>query len=395
MPRTLLISGHYPLPEDVGANIRTMNFVRFFKKRGPVDLAYAQASPGAAIGSPVFGREYRFELRQNGSFKADVLHRLASGIPLPIYEWEARSERMLVDAIREGGYDHILVRYLYSTAPLRSLSREHASRTIVDFDDVLSGSLYDLSYGTESNGLRAAFFRWNRRRLKDYEQDCIRFGAALFCSEQDRLAVFPPGHDGAAFVVPNTFSNPSFATYDWGDGFARPNTLLYVGTLSYEPNRSGLTWFIESVFPRFAAAYPDARLLVVGRYAGAEIQRLCESRPDVELHTDASDVKPFYALARAVVVPVLAGGGTRIKILEAALAQRPILSTPFGAAGLDLVPDRDLLLFDDAEEFLRRYASLQGESSYGSMVRSAREQVLEKYSNAAFDAALERAVARA
>ncbi len=100
------------------------------------------------------------------------------------------------------------------------------------------------------------------------------------------------------------------------------------------------------------------------------------------------DLKPYYRQSRAVVVPLLAGGGTRIKILEAALARRPVLSTPLGAAGLDLGAGRDLLSFDDADQFAARYAELVDRERYRTLVRNASELVRAKYSPEAFDGAL-------
>jgi glycosyltransferase involved in cell wall biosynthesis len=160
--------------------------------------------------------------------------------------------------------------------------------------------------------------------------------------------------------------------------------------LDYEPNREALMWFVESIFPAFGKAYPDAKLTVVGRYPDSTVKKLCAGRRDIELHADVPDLKPFYARARAVVVPVLRGGGTRIKILEAALAERPILSTPFGASGLALTLDRDLLCFASAEDFLRQYARLSDRGSYTALTTNAKDLVTKEYSAAAFNAAMER-----
>jgi glycosyltransferase involved in cell wall biosynthesis len=247
-------------------------------------------------------------------------------------------------------------------------------------------------YSSATGPVRSRVFKWNRKRLADYERQCLGFGASLFCSDQDRVRLLHGEARPNAFVVPNAYADPSFAAYDFGDGFPTRNTLLYVGALNYEPNAQGLSWFIESIWPSFAAANPEARLLVVGRRPSLEVQRLCASRGDIELHSDVPDIKPYYRQARAAVVPVLAGGGTRIKILEAALAHRPVLSTSPGAAGLDFVPERDLLLFDDAAQLRAQYATLMRRDRYQALVRNARDLVMLRYSAQAFDDALAAAV---
>jgi hypothetical protein len=388
MSHTLLICGHYPLPEAIGVNIRTMNFVRFFRRRGTVDIAYSYLMPGARPGSSLFRNEYQLTHRSSKSFKAQLLHRLITGIPLPIYELATESSGLLSKLIASQGYTYILVRYLYSTAPLLSMAPTYRRRTIVDFDDLLSGPLYDSMYSSATGPVTSRIFKWNRKRLADYERRCLGFGASLFCSAQDRVRLLQGEERPNSVVVPNSHSDPSFATYDFGDGFPNSNTLLYVGALKYKPNAEGLSWFIESIWPSFADAYPAAKLLVVGRSPDREVRRLCASRGDIELHCDVPDVKPYYRQARAAVVPVLAGGGTRIKILEAALAHRPVLSTTPGAAGLEFVPERDLLLFDDAAQLTAQYAVLMRRESYQTLVRNARELVMVRYSAQAFDDAL-------
>jgi len=392
MSRTLLLCGHYPLPENTGANMRTMHFVRFFKERGSVDIAYSQVLPGAETGSSLFENEYRLNVRNYSSFRTQVLHRLLTGIPSPVYEWDAGSRRRMAEVLGAKRYDQIVVRYLHSTALLIDAGRDVVDRTILDFDDVLSGDLYGWRETADHGALANALFRRNRRRLKNYERECLRFGAALFCSEDDRRAVVDGAGDETrtnTFVVPNVFADSSFENHSFGDGWPNANTLLYVGTLSYEPNREALRWFIQSVFPAFASRYPDARLLVVGRFPDEATQKLCDSRPDVELHSDVPDVKPYYERARAVVVPVLTGSGTRIKILEAAAAQRPVLSTAVGAAGLEAVPDRDILLFSGERDFANQYARLLVREAYEAITRNAAELIRTKYSRPAFESSME------
>jgi glycosyltransferase involved in cell wall biosynthesis len=257
----------------------------------------------------------------------------------------------------------------------------------VDIDDILSGPAYG-SYFNEEQGLHRKIFRaLNRKLLERYERKCLNFGAALFCSELDRKKLDRNG-SGNTFVVPNIYENRSFEAYEPGEGCLQGNTLLFVGTLHYPPNIEGLKWFIQAIFRKFKTKAPDARLIVVGHAPAAEVRTLCERETGVELHADAADVREYYQRCRAVVVPLLSGGGTRIKILEAAMAQRPVLSTPLGAEGLDLKNGRELLLFETAEDFCLRYNELSDQKGYKKIVECAYEVVREKYSRARFDSSM-------
>ncbi len=231
-----------------------MNFVRFFRQRGTVDIAYSHLPPGARTGSAIFGAEHRLTHRAHKSYRAQLLHRFITGIPLPIYELSAESCRTLSKLIGSQRYDYILVRYLYNAAYLLTIAARYRRRVILDFDDLLSGSLYDSMYASAMGPLKSRIFRWNRKRLVRFEQRCLDLGASLFCSERDRLSLLGTEERRNAFVVPNVHHDPSFATYDFGDGFSNRNTLLFVGALNYQPNVEGLAWFIESIWPSFAEA---------------------------------------------------------------------------------------------------------------------------------------------
>lgn len=391
MKKTLLICGNYPLPEDHGSPLRTMAFVRFFMKHGRVDIAYSQTSPGAQKEASVFSNELFLKKRDFGrNFRDRILMlKHLRKMPLPVLELCRDSESALLSMIEAHDYDYIIVRYLNNTSVLFKLPQKFRVRAIVDFDDVLSGSLYDAMLDSVKGPCKRAILTVNKKFLINYERKCLGFGAALFCSNKDRARFVGNGQGGKAFVVPNIYENQSFDDYDFGDGSRNRNILLFVGALGYGPNIQGLKWFMKSIFPDFRGRCPDAQLLVVGRSPKAEFSKFCTEEAGVEFYPDVPDVKEYYKRCRAVIVPLLAGGGTRIKILEAALANRPVLSTPIGAEGLALARETDLLLFENAQEFFVQYNKLLYPERYHSFVQNARKVVLTRYSANEFNRAME------
>jgi len=190
-------------------------------------------------------------------------------------------------------------------------------------------------------------------------------------------------------VVPNTY--PAGARFRKPDssGHINRRTLLFVGALDYEPNIAGLKWFLGGIFPKVKERYQDVRLLVVGRRPTQDLVAICREHPGVEIHPDVPDVGLIYEKCGAVVVPLLTGGGTRIKILEAAMAGRPVLSTPLGAQGLGCVDGVHLMLFTDEGSFLDRLKRLDEEGTYKGCIEKMHSVVEDRYSPAAFDRAME------
>ena len=385
MKNTLLICDLYPLPENIGTNMRTMNLVRFFQNYGSVDIAYAgdiggmTELPDTEV-NKIFSNEYLLRKKDYPESFVKRLLMFIKGIPFPVSEYDSVSRKKLNSLVQSSGYDYILVRYIKNTNSLFDLPKRVKGIIIVDFDDIITNSLYEVFFGTTNNLFKKFTRKLNKILLNFYQEKCLNFGASLFCSEGDRKNLTKSYDKSNTFVVPNTFDNNLFKDYDFGDGSYNGNTLLFVGTLSYLPNTRALTWFITSIYSDYKTQYPDAKLLVVGRLPTSEIANLCHDTPGVQLYQDVPDVKEYYKQCKAVIIPMLEGGGTRIKILEAALTNRPILSTPQGIEGLDLCNDKDFLQFRDGSDFIDAYRKLLDTEKYTSLVDNAKECILTKYS---------------
>jgi glycosyltransferase involved in cell wall biosynthesis len=391
MKKTLLLCNFHPLASQFGSTMRTMNFVSFFRNFGLVDLCYNESGSMDKTERSPFSNEYFLDKMDFPGGLRDHLFRFLKGVPYPIREYRNESQKLLKSLIRSGDYDYILVRYIHSAGAPNRLTSAAPQRIIVDFDDIMSNSLYESFFYPSTEILKKLLRQLNKKLLWSYERRFLRFGASLFCSEKDRVTVAREKNKNT-FVVPNVYDDISFGECKFEDGFWNSNILLFVGALNYVANIEGLKWFLTSIYEELRKKHSDLRLLVVGRASAREVRDLCERTQGVELHADVPDIKEYYRRCRAVVVPLLAGGGTRIKILEAALAGRPILATPVGAEGLDFKDGRDLLLFENAGEFCSAYEGLFDMNRYESIVQNARTTVKGKYSAKVFEEAMKRVV---
>jgi len=393
--KTLLVCSTYPFPETTGGRMRTANFIRFFNEIGVVDLAYWQEVEGERLASRFVRDVYFLEKKDYPVHFGGRAAAILGGRPYPVHTFSPGSIDNLFTIVASNDYDFIVIRYVKNAYPFFKLPPRYRKRILVDFDDVITNSLYETLFAKPDSTFKSLLHALNKRALLGFQKKCLGLGLPVFSSDFDKRRT--AGENARASVVPNVYRNDSFAHYEFGVGFDNPNTLLFVGALAYEPNISGLSWFVENVYPAFKDEVPDARLLVVGflgNASDARLKRCCRSAPDIELHTDVPDIKVYYRACRMVVVPLLQGGGTRIKILEAAMARRPVLSTPVGAEGLDLEDGRDLFLFSDAREFVNGYCKVAQRETYLSLIDSARKKVREKYSIANFNKTLGQAVSK-
>jgi glycosyltransferase involved in cell wall biosynthesis len=130
---------------------------------------------------------------------------------------------------------------------------------------------------------------------------------------------------------------------------ADPPEALLVGNFAYAPNREGLEFLLEEVMPRVWAAAPQVRLTVAG--SGWEPPAGVDSRVSAPGFVDSLD--PLYARAACALVPLLSGGGSPVKFIEALAHGLPVVATPRGAAGVDAESGRHYLEGAGAEGFAR------------------------------------------
>jgi len=150
---------------------------------------------------------------------------------------------------------------------------------------------------------------------------------------------------------------------------------LFVASFSYEPNRNGLRFLLDEVFPLVWAQLPDARLALVG----AGLESAPSEDPRVETLGFVEDLAGAYASASCVVVPLLDGGGTPLKLIEALAYGLPVVATPRATSGLALRDGEHCLIAGDAPAFA---AALVRVLSQGApeLARNGRELVERRYS---------------
>ncbi len=131
--------------------------------------------------------------------------------------------------------------------------------------------------------------------------------------------------------------------------------IIHLGTMFWPPNIEGVLWFANEVLPRIVTAVPDAAFVVAGKNPPQEVTALESSPSPLSAHVQVTgfvaDPDPLLASSQVFVVPLLAGGGMRVKILDAWQWGLPVVSTTIGAEGILKRPDENILLADEPQAF--------------------------------------------
>lgn len=165
----------------------------------------------------------------------------------------------------------------------------------------------------------------------------------------------------------------------------RPKQIIFNGALSFNLNYEAMHFFLNNIFPLLRKQEPDLELLITGKCENLDRLKLVEGQParleGVRFTGYVEDIRPLITASRACVVPLLQGGGTRLKILEAFALGTPVVATTKGAEGLEVQPDRHLLITDDPVEFAHAVLRVINEPELAANLTANARLLTETYYN--------------
>ena len=240
-------------------------------------------------------------------------------------------------------FDYILMEHLSSMALGKAIKNwwPNALR-IVDQHNV-DHLLYKQSYD-----LRVKKHKKSFDRLK-YQESHMHTYADYFlaCSTKDVAKLFHLNKNRIkGVVVPNGTTQKKFVQKD----FSEPS-LIFCGSLDYTPNKNGLLWFYEMIWPKLKMTIKGITLTVIGRNDHDNAYAPLKTDPQINFIGEVKDVTPYYQKNNIAIVPLLEGSGTRLKILEAMSFGLPVISTSIGAEGIDYIKNKHIIIANDGALF--------------------------------------------
>ncbi len=208
---------------------------------------------------------------------------------------------------------------------------------------------------SESNRAKRVLLRRETRKLAQFEAEiCRQVDHVVWVSEEDREAVGQVADEAGAAAIKAAPVIPICVDCDEVSVIPphpQPFRVTFLGGLHWPPNAAGMQWFVSEVWERIAAAHPSARLTVIGKDPPAGLVAAAARLPGIEITGYVDDPTPYLAETAAFIVPLHAGGGMRVKILDAWRWGLPVVSTTIGAEGISIVDGENILIADDAGAF--------------------------------------------
>ena len=228
----------------------------------------------------------------------------------------------------------------------------------------------------ETNPVKKKYLELEANKIARWERELSgKFQVNTVVSEEDgRLlqAINPNAH---IHVVENGVDTDYFRPMDV---LEQPHSLIFTGSLDWQPNVSAIQHFVRDVWPLVKRGCSDARLMVAGKSPSESVLRLAERDSSIAIFPSPEDMRPLLARASVYICPILEGGGTRLKILDAMAMGKPIVSTSIGCEGLRVTPGQDILVGNSAQAMADLVLQLFANDALRGQLRSSARDLVER-----------------
>lgn len=343
--KILFLSRWFPYPMNNGSKIRIYNLLRGLSQHHEIILLSFADQPGTNPEAPEV-RKFCSKVRAVPWREFDpnnIRARLAAFSLEPRSIADTFSPEMagaITESLNDGRYDLVIASQLQMAAYYPYFRNVPAI-----FEEFEVGLFHDRAFSADGRIRFRHALTWFKLRLY-LSQLLESFRACTVVSERERLLLARnfPRFDRPVEVIPNCLN---MEEYSGVAAEKKPQTLIFTGSFTYNANYEAMYWFVSEVFPLVLEKAPEARLIVTGDHANLPLP----SSRNITLAGFVEDVKSLIASSAVSLAPLLSGGGTRLKILEAMALGTPVVATSKGAEGLDAADGEHLLLADSPAQF--------------------------------------------
>jgi sugar transferase (PEP-CTERM/EpsH1 system associated) len=346
----LFLSERFPYPLHDGGSLRTYHVLRGLAREhrltlvahrpegdGPAgcealaDVCEIRTIDKPAVAWRVAENSFRGHVRRQGLFV--------------LKNWSEPLLRAADQALRAHPFD--VVHFNMLDTACFAAARDWPQYKIFDSHNCLSSMAGQLARRTRRRVWGAVLRRECAALLRAEAAVCGRMDATLVCSREDAEAFLQLAPEANVVVAPNgvdtCYYQPDDATPP------QPGSLVFVGNMSYLPNVEAAAFFCREVLPKVRSAGKDVRVHFVGSVPAKSVRALADGR-SIVVTGRVEDVRPYVQRAEVYIVPLLTGGGTRLKILEAFAMGKAVVATTKGIEGIAAADGEHFLLADSADD---------------------------------------------
>lgn len=384
--RILWVKSAPLFPLNTGGRKRTHAMLRELSRHNTVTFL-AFESPNEPISAKETDADYAARKRwislrspQQGSLGVSLSllrNLLTSPLPWALEKWVHPSmTRAIEEECHENGYDLVICDFLY---PAPNAVQADVAVPMVLFQHNMESQIWERMAANKRNLVARAYFRSQFRRMFLAESQLSQAFAGVITVSPDDATYARERYELENVIgsvptgVDTDFFSPSSAA-------PSPRRIGFLGSMDWMPNIEAVLWFTKKILPLIHHEDPAVEFAVIGRNPPPSIRDLATIDDRILVTGTVEDIRPLVSDCRTLVVPLLSGGGTRIKILEAIALGVPVVSTTVGAEGLSLIDGVHLLLAETEEKIANSCLRIiRDDELHDGLSKRGRERVVDEH----------------
>lgn len=286
-------------------------------------------------------------------------------------------EKLLIKTLKEQPFDAVWFEGLYMSPYLETVRKYSKAKAVMRSHNV-EFVIWERLAQSCKHPLKKWYLGLLASRLKKYELKMLNaFDAMLPITPVDEAHYRKLGCNIQMLTFPIGVNANDYHAGNADAGFS----VFHLGSMDWMPNLEAVDWFLKDVFPGILKKSPDIKVILAGKDMPERIFKLADK--NLEVSGKVENTKDFMHDKPVMMVPLLSGGGMRVKIIEGMAAGKAIVSTSVGAEGIEYTHGKDILIADSAEDFCNAILQLKTDPSLWSHISiNARKLIEEKYDNA-------------
>jgi glycosyltransferase involved in cell wall biosynthesis len=288
--------------------------------------------------------------------------------------YDANFEKLLIGEVRKTAYDIIQFEGLF-VAPYVDAVRKNCKARLVYRAHNMEHQIWERLAQQKSDPFKKFYLKLMSRRIKKYEiQQINKFDAIAVFTAQDQGAMMLYGAKMPVEIVPVGIDpghyKPDFSKTEFP-------SLFFLGSLDWTPNREGIEWFLQTFHNDLVSDELRVKFYVAGNDIPEEFDEY-EVMGKIFIQGEVDDGLEFVNSKSIMIVPLLSGGGMRVKIVEGMAMQKCIISTSLGAEGINYKNGVNILIANTRDEFFRAIKRCVADEDYCKAVGTNARRLVEE-----------------
>lgn len=286
-------------------------------------------------------------------------------------------EEKLVAILKSESYDVVQLESLFVSMYIPAI-RKHSNAKIILRAHNIEHKLWERNANVSSGILKGNYFSFLARRLKKYELSALgQYDGVAAITNSDEQWFIQNGFRKPLAVIPFGISlDPVQMKNDQAED---KRSVFHIGAMDWQPNIEGINWFLSRVWDKVSAKYPDVKLYLAGRNMQPELKAL--NRKNVEVVGEVENAHEFIRSKGLMIIPLLSGGGMRVKLIEGMALGKVIVSTTVGAEGVDCSNGKNIIIADDPDAFAAAVCRYLSDDNFLKEIGSEAKQLAADHYN--------------